>query len=223
MRILVIEDDKKIASFIIKGLKEAGFTVDHAEDGITGEELALSGLYDAAVVDIMLPHRDGLSIIKAVRRKNLQLPVIILSAKRSVEDRVKGLATGSDDYLVKPFSFSELLARLQALLRRTIQTENYGVLSIDDLSINIETREVMRAGKRIDLQPLETKLLFYLMKNAGRVLSKTMILDHVWGYDFDPQTNVVDVLVCRLRSKVDRPFDKDLIHTIRGVGYVIKD
>lgn len=223
MRILVIEDDEKIASFIIKGLREAGFTVDHAQDGITGGEMALSGLYDAAVVDIMLPHKDGLSIIDEARRKNVKLPVIILSAKRSVEDRIKGLETGGDDYLTKPFSFAELLARLQALLRRTIQTDDYGLLTIGDLSINIGSQEVTREGQRIDLQPLEFKLLFYLMKNAGRVLPKTMILDHVWGYDFDPQTNVVDVLVCRLRGKVDRPFDKGLIRTIRGVGYVVKE
>ncbi len=222
MRILVIEDDEKISSFIIKGLREAGFTVDHAEDGVIGLEMAISGQYDAAIIDIMLPHMDGLSIIKKIRGKNIKLPILILSAKRSVRDRVKGLETGSDDYLVKPFSFSELLARVQAIIRRTVLPDNYEQVIIDTLCLNMQTREVTRDGRQIDLKPLEFNLLLYLVKNAGQVLSKTMILDHVWGYDFDPQTNVVDVLVCRLRSKVDRAFESKLIHTIRGIGYVIK-
>ena len=222
MRILVVEDDIKIASFIIKGFKQAGFAVDHATNGEGGLHSALTGAYDAAVIDLMLPKLDGLSLIEELRRQKVNTPVIILSAKRSVDDRIRGLQTGGDDYLTKPFSFSELLARLQALIRRASGTVAPTRLTVGDIAMDLLSREVIRAGKRIDLQYREFNLLEYLMRNAGRVISKTMIMEHVWGYNFDPQTNVVDVLVCRLRNKVDRDFEKKMIHTIRGVGYVLK-
>jgi len=221
MRILLVEDDLEIASFILKGLKEAGFAVDHAADGEEGLHLALYEPYDAAIIDIMLPKLDGLTLITELRRKKVDTPVIILSAKRSIDDRIKGLQTGSDDYLIKPFSFSELLARVQALIRRATRTTEPTRLNVGDLSVELLTREIIRAGEKIDLQPREFSLLEYLMRNTGRVVSKTMILEHIWDYDFDPQTDVVDVLVCRLRSKVDRDFDEKMIHTIRGVGYVL--
>jgi two-component system OmpR family response regulator len=223
MRILVVEDDPKINSFVANGLKQAGYVVDQAADGNFGLQLALMGVYDAAVVDIMLPERDGLSLIEEIRRRQIKTPVIILSAKRSVDDRVKGLQTGSDDYLTKPFAFSELLARIQALIRRRDDGVPANILKVQDLTVDLLRREVKRAGKRIDLQPREFTLLEYLVRNAGRVVSKTMILEHVWDYHFDPQTNVVDVLVCRLRNKVDRDFETKMIQTIRGVGYVLRD
>ena len=223
MRILLIEDDTKIASFIIKGLKAAGYAVDHAIDGEDGLHLALTEPYDAAIIDIMLPKRSGLSVIEAMRGENVNTPVIILSAKDAIDDRVKGLQTGSDDYLTKPFSFSELLARVQALIRRASGTSEPTTLSHADLSMNLLTREVIRAGRKIQLQPLEFSLLEYLIRNAGKVVSKTMIMEHVWDYNFDPQTNVVEVRVSRLRDKIDKGFDTKLIHTLRGVGYVLKD
>ena len=222
MRILLVEDDLKIASFILKGLKEAGFASDHTTDGEEGLYLALTEPYDTAIIDIMLPKLDGLTLIEELRRKRINTPVIILSAKRSIDDRVKGLQKGGDDYLTKPFSFSELLARVQALIRRASREPEPTVLSLGDLSMDLLTREVIRTGTRIELQPREFALLEYLMRNVGRVISKTMILEHVWDYNFDPQTNVVDVLVCRLRNKVDRDFDVKMIHTVRGVGYVLK-
>jgi two-component system OmpR family response regulator len=222
MRILLVEDDVKIASFILKGLKEAGFSPDHATDGEEGLYMALTEPYDTAIIDIMLPKLDGLTLIEELRRKRINTPVIILSAKRSIDDRVKGLQKGGDDYLTKPFSFSELLARVQALIRRASRTPEPAVLSVGDLSMDLLTRDVARTGTRIELQPREFALLEYLMRNEGRVVSKTMILEHIWDYNFDPQTNVVDVLVCRLRNKVDRDFDVKMIHTIRGVGYVLK-
>lgn len=222
MRILLVEDDLKIASFILKGLKEAGFAVDHAADGEDGLHLALNEPYDTAIIDIMLPKLDGLTLIEELRRKKINTPVIILSARRTVDDRIKGLQTGSDDYLTKPFSFSELLARVQALIRRATGSTDPTRLSAGDLSMDLLTREIVRAGENIDLHPREFSLLEYLMRNVGRVVSRTMILEHVWDYDFDPQTDVVNVLVCRLRDKVDRDFDEKVIHTIRGVGYVLK-
>ncbi len=223
MRVLLVEDDKKIASFISKGLKEAGFATDHTEDGIDGLHLALNESYDAAIIDIMLPGLDGLSLIEELRRKKINTPIIVLSAKRSVDDRIKGLQIGGDDYLTKPFSFSELLARVQALIRRSSGVTEPNMLEVRDLSMNIITREITRGDTKIELQPREFSLLEYLMRNKGRVLSKTMILEHVWDYNFDPQTNVVDVLVCRLRNKVEKEFEHKLIHTIRGVGYVLKE
>jgi len=222
MRILVVEDDKKIASFVVKGLREAGFAVDQANNGQEGLDLALSGPYDAVVMDLMLPKLDGLSLIEQMRQQKTLTPVIILSAKRSVDDRIKGLHMGGDDYLTKPFSFAELLARLYALLRRTNQGAEPTRFAVGDLSMDLLTREVVRSGKKIELQPREFALLEYFMRNSGRVLSKTMIMEHVWGYDFDPQTNVVDVLVSRLRARVDRDFENKLIQTHRGIGYAIK-
>ena len=216
---LVIEDDDKIASFIVNGLKQAGFATDHSANGEDGLHRALTEHYDAAVVDLMLPRLDGLSVIEKLRRQE-----IILSAKRSVDDRVKGLQAGGDDYMVKPFAFSELLARVQALLRRATGsvTAEPTRLTVGDLSMNLLSRQVVRAEEELDLQAREFALLEYLMRNAGRVVSKTMILEHVWDYSFDPQTNVVDVLVCRLRNKVDKNFSEKMIRTIRGVGYVLK-
>jgi two-component system, OmpR family, response regulator len=222
MRVLVVEDDSKIAVFISVGLRQAGFAVDHASNGEDGLHLALTEPYDAAVVDLMLPKLDGLSLIEELRRRKVNTPVLILSAKRTVDDRVKGLQAGGDDYLTKPFAFAELLARVQALIRRASGTVEPTRLTVGDISLDLLTREVARAAQRIDLQPREFALLEYLMRNAGRVVSKTMILEHVWDYHFDPQTNVVDVLVSRLRSKVDRDQSERRIHTIRGVGYVLK-
>ena len=223
MRVLLVEDDNVIAAFILKGLKEAGFASDHTEDGLEGLHLLLNEQYDAAIIDIMLPRLDGLGLIEKVREKKINTPIIVLSAKRSVDDRVKGLQMGGDDYLTKPFSFSELLARLQAIIRRASRITEPTNLQVGSLSLDLLTREVVREGEKIDLQPREFALLEYLMRNGGRVLSKTMILEHIWDYNFDPQTNVVDVLVSRLRSKVDKDFEKKMIHTIRGVGYVLKD
>jgi DNA-binding response OmpR family regulator len=223
MRVLVIEDDKKIASFISNGLKQAGFAVDVAYDGEEGLDLALAEPYDAAVVDIMLPIMDGLSVIEELRSNNINTPVIILSAKRSVDDRVRGLEIGGDDYLTKPFSFSELLARVYALMRRSSGATESTKLKVGSLSMDLLNREVIRDGEIINLQPREFALLEYLMRSADRVLSKTLIMEHVYDYSFDPQTNVVDVLVCRLRNKIDKGFEKKMIHTIRGVGYVLKE
>lgn len=222
MRILVVEDDEKIASFISKGFKQAGFAVDYAVNGEEGLHLALTEPYDAAVIDIMLPKLDGLSLIEKLRQQKVHTPVIILSAKRSIDDRVRGLQTGSDDYLTKPFAFSELLARVQALIRRANSIVEPTTITVGDISIDLLTRNVVRSGKRIELQSREFALLEYFMRNAGRIISKTMIIDHLWGYNFEPQTNVVDVLVCRLRNKADRDFEKTIIHTIRGAGYVLK-
>jgi heavy metal response regulator len=222
MRILVIEDDKKIASFLTKGLRQSGFAVDHADNGEDGLHLATSATFDAAVIDIMLPQRDGLSVLQEMRAKKINTPVIILSARASVDDRIKGLQVGGDDYLVKPFSFSELLARLQALIRRSTHAAEPTTLAYADLKMNLITREVTRAGQVIELQAREFSLLEYLLRNAGRPVTKTTILEHVWDYSFDPQTNVVDVVIHRLRGKVDRDFEPKLIHTLRGVGYVLK-
>ncbi|MGD8254380.1 MAG: response regulator transcription factor [Syntrophobacterales bacterium] len=222
MRILLVEDDLKLASFILKGFKEAGFAVDHCVDGEDGLHMTLSEPYDAAIVDIMLPKLDGFALIDELRRRKITTPVIILSAKRSVEDRIKGLQTGSDDYLVKPFSFAELLARVQALIRRASGTAEPSTLVVGDLSMDLLTRKVMRGGKKIDLPPLEFSLLEYLMRNAGNVVSKTMIMEHVWDYNFDPQTNVVEVRICKLRDKVDNDFEKKMIHTVYGAGYVLE-
>ena len=223
MRILLIEDDLKLAAFILKGFKEAGFAVDHCDDGEDGLHMALSEPYDAAIVDIMLPKLDGFSLIDELRRRKKTTPVIILSAKRSVEDRIKGLQTGSDDYLVKPFSFAELLARVQALIRRASGAAEPSSLVVGDLSMDLLTRKVIRGGKKIDLPPLEFSLLEYLMRNAGNVVSKTMIMEHVWDYNFDPQTNVVEVRICKLRDKIDNDFEKKMIHTVYGAGYVLEE
>jgi len=222
MKILVLEDDAKIASFVAKGLREAGFLVDISPDGESGCELARKTHYDAAIVDLMLPKLDGLSVIERWRTESLKLPVLILSAKRSLDDRVKGLQRGGDDYLTKPFSFAELLARLQALIRRAGSAAIVTSLTFADLKMDLLTREVWRGSTKIDLQAREFLLLEYLLRNQNKVVSKTMILEHVWNYHFDPQTNVVDVLVCRLRNKIDRDFEPKLIHTLRGAGYSLR-
>lgn len=222
MRLLLIEDDAKIASFVMKGLSAAGFAVDHATDGEEGLDLGLSEPYDVIIVDLMLPKRDGLSVIEQLRREKIKTPVIILSAKDSVDDRVKGLEIGSDDYLTKPFAFSELLARVQALMRRASGATESTRLAVGDLSLDLVTREVVREGQKIELQPLEYSLLAYLMRNAEKVVSKTMIMEHVWHYNFDPQTNVVEARICRLRDKIDKGFMHKLLHTVRGVGYVLR-
>jgi heavy metal response regulator len=222
MRILLIEDDPRTASFIIKGLKQEGFAVDHAADGEEGLHLALQNPFDAAVIDIMLPKLDGLTLIERLRQQKFTTPIIVLSARSSVEDRIKGLHVGADDYLMKPFAFSELLARIQALLRRATKQTEATVLTVEDLRMDLVRRKVFRAEKEIELQPKEFALLEYLMRNPGRVISKTMIMEHVWDYNFDPQTNVVEARICKLRDKVDRGFARNLIRTIRGVGYVLE-
>ena len=222
MRLLLIEDDQKIASFIIKGMQAAGYAVDHCADGEKGLDMAASEPYDAAIVDIMLPKKDGLSVIQELRREHVDFPIIILSAKDSIDDRVRGLQTGSDDYLTKPFAFSELLARVQALIRRSSGVSEPTKLHVEDLSMDLLTREVWREEQKIELQPREFALLEYLMRNQGKVVSKTMIMEHVWDYHFDPQTNVVEARISRLRNKVEKGFDQKLIHTVRGVGYVLR-
>jgi two-component system OmpR family response regulator len=223
MRLLLVEDDLKTASFIINGLKDAGFAVDHAEDGEDGLHMAIHEPYDAAIIDCMLPKLDGLSLISKLREQRINTPVIILSAKKSVEERIKGLESGSDDYLTKPFAFSELLARIYALIRRATGAKETTRLEVGDLSLDLIKKEVVRAGERIELQPKELSLLEYLMRNAGRVVSKTMIMEHVWNYDFVPMTNVVEARICLLREKIDKDIEHKLIHTIRGAGYVLKD
>ncbi len=222
MRLLVVEDDSKIASFVVNGLRQNGFAVDHAPDGENGLALAHAVTYDAVVLDIMLPKLDGLSLLRELRQEKVLTPVLILSAKASVDDRVKGLQAGGDDYLTKPFAFSELLARLQALIRRATHTAEPTKLSAGDLTMDLLTREITRGGQKIELQSREFALLELLLRHPGRAVTKTMILEHLWDYSFDPQTNVVDVLVHRLRAKVDKDFPVKLIQTIRGVGYVLK-
>jgi two-component system OmpR family response regulator len=220
MRVLVVEDDAKIASFVTRGLKQAGYAVDHAPDGDTALALLDSTAYDAAIVDVMLPRLDGISLVKRARAARRELPVLFLSAKGSVEDRVRGLQAGGDDYLTKPFAFSELLARVQALIRRATAAPEATRLSAGDVSLDLVTREVTCAGAPVDLQPREFALLAFLLRHAGRPVSKTMILEHVWDYSFDPQTNVVDVVMSRLRAKIDP--DHRRIETVRGVGYVLR-
>lgn len=222
MRLLLVEDDIKTASFILSGFRAAGFAVDHATDGEQGLHLATNEPYDAAIIDIMLPKLDGLDLIGTLRSQKINTPIIILSAKRSVDDRVKGIQKGGDDYLTKPFSFTELLARVQALIRRASGDPAPTTLSFGGLLMDLLTREVTRDEKRIDLSSKEFTLLEYLMRNAGRVVSKAMILEHVWDYDFVPVTNVVEARICVLRDKIDKGFSQKLIHTIRGAGYVLK-
>jgi len=220
VRLLVVEDDPKIASFVTGGLRQHGFAVDHARDG--DEALALAGTtaYDAAVVDVMLPRLDGLSLVRRLRAARSTLPVLFLSARSSVEDRISGLQAGGDDYLTKPFAFSELLARLQALIRRATRAPEATRLAAGDVALDLATREVRVGDRPVELQPREFTLLAFLLRHAGRPVTKTMILEHVWDYSFDPQTNVVDVLMHRLRGKVDPEHRR--IETIRGVGYVLK-
>ena len=222
MKILIIEDDKDITSFVTKGLHEAGYVVDTASDGEDGYIKLRTNYYDAAVVDIMLPGMDGLTIIEKIRAKKINTPIIILSAKREVDDRIIGFQKGGDDYLTKPFSFSELLVRIQSLIRRSSDSHNISILQCNDLTMNLISHTVSRGKSEINLQPKEFALLEYLMRNQERVLSKTLIMENIWDYNFDPQTNIVDVVVSRLRSKIDKDFDNKLLHTVRGVGYVLK-
>ncbi|PCI45513.1 MAG: DNA-binding response regulator [Proteobacteria bacterium] len=223
MRILLVEDDEKQAQFIRYGLEQEGIYVDHAADGECALDLISSAApYDLFIFDLMLPHMDGLSLIHAVRSKGITTPILVLSARNSVDDRVQGLQVGGDDYLVKPFAFSELIARLDALHRRATGLAEPARLNVADLSMDLQRHNAFRNNKAIDLQPKEYVLLEYLMRNTGRVVSKIMIMEHVWNYNFDPQTNVVESRVSRLREKVDRPFEHPLIHTVRGVGYVLE-
>ncbi len=222
MKILVVEDDRETASYLVKGLSESGYIVDRAGDGREGLFLASSGGYDAIILDRMLPGMDGLAMLGALRAAEIGAPALILSALGSVDDRVKGLRAGGDDYLVKPFAFSELLARVEALLRRGAAAAATTRLWVADLELDLLTRTTKRAGKAIELLPREFLLLEYLMRNAGHVVTRTMLLEHVWDYHFDPQTNVVDVHVSRLRQKIDKSFDRPLLHTVRGAGYCLR-
>jgi two-component system OmpR family response regulator len=224
MRILIIEDDRETADYLRKGLAENGHVVDHAPTGPQGLAMALESVYDALIVDRMLPGLDGLSVIQALRKEQLNTPVLILSALGQVNDRVRGLKAGGDDYLVKPFAFSELLARLEALGRRTSPEEKVvTTLRLADLEMNLLARTVTRAHRPIELQPREFRLLEYLLRHAGQVVTRTMLLEGVWDYHFDPQTNVIDVHISRLRAKIDKGFDVPLLHTVRGAGYTLRE
>ena len=224
MRILIIEDDRDAAAYLVKAFRESGHTVDHAADGLDGYALARENEYDVLIVDRMLPRLDGLSLIGGLREQKIETPVLILSALGQVDDRVKGLRAGGDDYLAKPYAFSELLARVEVLARRrgasAGETKQYRVA---DLELDRLAHKLTRSGKEIVLQPREFRLLEYLMKHAGQVVTRTMLLENVWDYHFDPQTNVIDVHISRLRSKIDKGFDLPLLHTIRGAGYMVRD
>ena len=223
MKILVIEDDRETAGYLKTGLSESGHSVDLASDGLEGLELASAARYDVLIVDRMLPEMNGLDLIVALRSKGIETPVLILSALGKVDDRVHGLKAGGDDYLVKPFAFSELLARLEVLVRRQDRKAGETRLTVGDLELDLLARTVTRGGKPIELQPRTLRLLEYLMRHAGQVVTRTMLLEAVWDYHFDPQTNVIDVHISRLRSKIDKGFDRPLLHTIRGAGYMIRD
>lgn len=223
MRVLIVEDDREIAHFVQRGLKESGHGAEVAYDGDQGLDMALSGSFDAIIIDRMLPERDGLSVIQALRGAGIRSPVLILSALGEVDDRVKGLKAGGDDYLTKPFALTELLARIEALGRRVSSEEPATRYAVGDLVLDRLTHKVMRSGEAITLQPREFRLLEYLMRNAGQVVTRTMLLENVWDYHFDPQTNVIDVHISRLRGKIDKGFDKPLLHTVRGAGYMIRD
>lgn len=222
MHVLLVEDDKEAAGYVVKGLQESGFVVDHAANGNLGLELALSGKFDVLIIDRMLPQLDGLSLVAELRQHNIQTPVLFLSALGEVDDRVEGLRAGGDDYLTKPFAFAELLARIEVLSRRGQSDAVTTHLSLADLEVDLLSREVTRQGKKIDLQPREFKLLEYLLRHAGQVVTRTMLLENVWEYHFDPQTNVIDVHISRLRAKLDRDFSPPLVHTIRGAGYSLR-
>lgn len=223
MHVLLIEDDCQAAEYLVKGLNECGHVVDHASDGDDGLHLALTGSYDVIIADRMLPRRDGLSIIKMLRADDNTTPILILSALGEVDDRVTGLRAGGDDYLVKPYAFSECLARIEALARRNQPQFTENALTVGDLTIDLQKRSVTRGGRLIRLQPREFRLLEYLMRRAGQVVTRTMLLEQVWDFHFDPQTNVVDVQISRLRGKIDRDFDRPLLHTVRGAGYRLSD
>ena len=223
MKILLLEDDPDIASFIIKGLRQEGFQVVHTENGENGLDILLSDFFNLAIIDLMIPGLDGLKVIETARNKKIGLPILILSAKRNVDDKVKGLETGADDYLQKPFAFSELLARIRALLRRHDNVVQDDILKIADLEIHTHKHKVFRNNIEIDLQPREYKLLEYMIRNKGRIISKTMLIEHVWDYNFDPQTNIVEARICKIREKIDKPFSLKILHTIKGVGYVLDE
>ena len=225
MRLLIIEDDREVAEFIRKGLNQAGWNVDHADNGKDGLFLATTERYDALIVDRMLPGIDGLTVVRTLRASDIDTPAVILSALGEVDDRVSGLKAGGDDYLVKPFAFSELMARIEALIRRsrTAATAARTTLEVADLNVDLLKREVRRGAARIDLQPREFQLLEFLMRHAGQVVTRTMLLEGVWDYHFDPQTNVIDVHISRLRAKIDKGFDRPLLHTVRGAGYRLGD
>lgn len=223
MRILLVEDDKETLDYLAKALREAGHLTEQATDGVTGAEMAATGDYDVLVVDRMLPGRDGLKLIEGLREAGNDVPVLILSALGRVDDRVTGLRSGSDDYLAKPFSFAELLARIEVLARRRRPGEAETVYRVDDLELDRLAHSVTRGGKPIPLQPREFRLLEYLMQHAGKVVTRTMLLENVWDYHFDPQTNVIDVHISRLRAKIDKGFDRSLLQTVRGAGYMIRD
>jgi two-component system OmpR family response regulator len=223
MRVLVIEDDRETAQFLQKSLKESGHAADLAHDGETGLAMAQEGVYDVLIVDRMLPRLDGLSVVKTLRGEGRRTPVLILSALGDVDDRVKGLRAGGDDYLTKPYAYTELLARVEALARRAVPGEQETRYVVGDLVLDRLSHRVTRDGEPILLQPREFRLLEYLMKHAGQVVTRTMLLESVWDYHFDPQTNVIDVHVSRLRSKIDKNFSKPLLHTVRGAGYMIRD
>lgn len=222
MKILIVEDDKEASAYLAKALKEAGHNPAQAADGEAGLEMARSSTYDVLILDRMLPKRDGLSVIRELREEGNETPTLILSALGQVDDRVKGLRSGGDDYLTKPYAFSELLARIEILARRKKPDEAETQLTVGELELDRLTREVRREGKKILLQPREFRLLEYLMRNAGKVVTRTMLLEEVWDYHFDPQTNVIDVHVSRLRSKIDKDFGEPMLHTIRGAGYLLK-
>lgn len=222
MRILLIEDDREAAAYLLKGLSESGHVSDHAKDGAEGLHMALEGQYDVLIVDRMLPVHDGLSVVETLRAKNNVTPVLFLSALGEVDDRVKGLKAGGDDYLPKPYAFSELLARVEALVRRRMPEQVETKLLVEDLEMDLLQRLVKRAGLEIDLQPREFRLLEYLMRHAGQVVTRTMLLENVWDYHFDPQTNVIDVHISRLRAKIDKNFERPLLQTVRGAGYTLR-
>jgi two-component system, OmpR family, response regulator len=223
MRVLIVEDDARAAGYLANALKESGHSSELAADGQTGFEFARTAEYDVLIVDRMLPGRDGLSLIEGLRNEGLRTPVLILSALGAVDDRVKGLRAGGDDYLTKPYAFSELLARVEALARRSAPEKASTSLTVGDLVLDRLAHQVTRAGETIALQPREYRLLEYLIMNAGQVVTRTMLLEHVWDYHFDPQTNVIDVHISRLRAKIDKNFDRPLLHTVRGAGYMIRD
>ncbi|MBT3991534.1 MAG: response regulator transcription factor [Rhodospirillaceae bacterium] len=223
MRILVIEDDKEAAGYMLKGLSESGHVADHAADGEDGLALAGEGSYDVLIVDRMLPKLDGLSVVEKLRSEGQQVPILFLSALGEVDDRVKGLKAGGDDYLVKPYAFTELLARIEALVRRQNPAEVETNFKVGDLELDLLSRQATRAGTDIQLQPREFRLLEYLMRHAGQIVTRTMLLENVWDYHFDPQTNVIDVHISRLRTKIDKDFDAPLLHTVRGAGYCLRE
>lgn len=223
MRILVIEDDNEAAGYMIKGLSESGHMADHAEDGETGLMMASGGGYDVLIVDCMIPKIDGLSMVEGLRNSGENVPIMFLSALSAVDDRVKGLKAGGDDYLTKPYAFIELLARIESLVRRRNPVEVVSNFQLADLRMDLLTRQVLRSNSEIQLQPREFKLLQYLMRHAGHVVTRTMLLENVWEYHFDPQTNVIDVHISRLRSKIDKGYDTQLLHTVRGAGYCLRE